>query len=133
MSNKDEALEIINKIGEFSGEDLNSELFLVKKIKELGPEIVSITDGIRGAWGYDGENFYHVGTVGKNLVETTGAGDAFSSGFIAAYLKEKNLEECLKWGIANSGNSLNFFGATGGLLKEEEITEKIKEIKIEKI
>lgn len=133
MANKDEAIEIIDKIGDFSEDDLNKESFLIKKLMELGPKIVSLTDGVRGAWGSDGENFYHVDTIGKNPTETTGAGDAFSSGFVAAFIKGNILSECLKWGTANSGGSLRFYGATEGLLKEEDILEKIKEIKIEKV
>jgi sugar/nucleoside kinase (ribokinase family) len=133
MVNKDEAIEIIDKIGEFSKDDLNDELFLMKKIIELGPQMISLTDGTRGAWGGGGEIFYHVDTAMKNPIETTGAGDAFSSGFIASYIKGNSMEECLKWGIANSASSLKFYGATGGLLRQEEMLEKIKEIKIEKV
>lgn len=134
MLNKDEAIEILSQ-GEnkYLAEDLNDEMFLLKNLKAMGPEIVTLTNGARGAWLFDGRDFLYTQTIGKNPVETTGAGDAFSSGFLAAHLKGKNPEECLRWGIANSGNSLNFYGATQGLLKEEEILEKIKEVKIEKI
>lgn len=128
--NKDEALEIITcQKEDFSRDEMNSEEFLIKKLKELGPKIVALTDGARGAWAYDGEEFIFTETIGKNPVETTGAGDAFASGFIAAFIKGENTKDCLRWGIANSGNSLNFYGATSGLLKEEEMIEKIKEIK----
>lgn len=132
MLNKDEAIEIISRCEiDCFEKDLDEEKFLLKKLKAIGPRVVTLTDGIRGAWLYDGKSFLYTKTVGKNPVETTGAGDAFSSGFLAAYLKEKSLEECLSWGIANSGNSLNYYGATGGLLDEKEIIEKIKEIKTE--
>ena len=134
MLNKDEAIEILSREeNKYSDEDLNNEMFLLKNLKAMGPEIVTLTDGARGAWLFDGKSFLYTQTIGKNPVETTGAGDAFSSGFLAAYLKEKTVEECLKWGIANSGNSLNFFGATGGLLKEEEMLERIKEVVVKKI
>ena len=32
----------------------------------------------------------------ENIVDATGAGDAFWSGFLFAYIKEKPMEECLK-------------------------------------
>lgn len=134
MVNKDEAVEILSGSGnEYSKGDLDSEKFLLISLKNFGPKIVTLTDGARGAWAFDGKEILYAKTIGENPVETTGAGDAFSSGFLGAFLKEKNIEECLKWGIANSGNSLNFYGATKGLLNEAEIVEKIKEIKIEKI
>lgn len=134
MLNKDEAIEILSQ-GEnkYSTENLNDEMFLLKNLRAMGPEIVTLTDGARGAWLFDGKTSLYTQTIGKNPVETTGAGDAFSSGFLAAHLKGKNPEECLKWGIANSGNSLDFYGATQGLLKEEKMLEKIKEVEIERI
>jgi len=32
----------------------------------------------------------------KKLIDTTGAGDAFWSGFLYAYIKEKPIEDCLQ-------------------------------------
>ena len=124
--NKDESIEILNGLGEqFSEPELNDETFLIKKIKELGPKAVALTDGIRGAWGYDGKNLFHILAIEDNPVDTTGAGDAFASGFFAAFVKAKTLDECLKWGAANAGNSVKFFGGTEGLLWEKQIEEKI--------
>lgn len=132
--NKDEALEIVMfEDKNSSKEELESEEFLIKKLKNLGPNIVALTDGARGAWAYDGELFIFTETVGKNPVETTGAGDAFSSGFVSAYLKGKDIEECLRWGIVNSGNSLNFYGAIDGLLKEEDMKKEKNKPEIEKL
>ena len=134
MLNKDEAIEILSQEeNKYSAENLNDEMFLLKNLKAMGPGIVTLTDGARGAWLFDGKISLYTQTIGKNPVETTGAGDAFSSGFLAAHIKGKNPEECLKWGIANSGNSLDFYGATQGLLREEEMLEKIKEVEVKKI
>lgn len=129
--NKDETIEILAGADKnFSEQELNDEIFLIKNIKELGPAMVVVTDGISGAWGYDGKNLSHVLAIENNPVDTTGAGDAFGSGFFAAYVKGKNLEECLQWGAANSGSSVRFYGGIAGLLKEEEILEKIKKLEV---
>jgi sugar/nucleoside kinase (ribokinase family) len=134
MVNKDEAVEILSSEKEkYSESELNDEKFLMETLKKMGPEIVTLTDGSRGAWAYDGKTFMHAKSAADNVVETTGAGDAFSSGFISAYLKGKDTKECLCWGIANSKNSLGFYGATGGLLREEEMPEKIKDIEVKEI
>ena len=132
--NKDEALEIVMfEDKNCSKEELESEEFLMKKLKNLGPNIVALTDGARGAWVYDGESFFFTETMGKNPVETTGAGDAFSSGFVSAYLKGKDIEECLRWGIINSGSSLNFYGAIEGLLKEKDMEREKDKAEIKKL
>lgn len=124
--NKDESMEILSASSEkYSSEELNNEEFLVKKIHSLGPNVVAVTDGIRGAWGYDGKEIIHLPGIKVDAKDSTGAGDAFSSGFLAAHIKGKNLEECIKWGIANSTSTVQYYGAIEGLLDENKISNKI--------
>lgn len=120
--NKDEAIEIVS--GNYKTEsdmDLNDEAYLLKKLKESEAKIIVVTDGERGAWAHDGKKIVHIEATKDKAVDTTGAGDAFSSGFLAAYIKGKDLEECVKWGVKNSGNSIRFYGGVEGLLTENEI------------
>jgi len=119
--NKDEAIEIVEKIGSFEADELNDERFLAEKLHALGARIVVMTDGPRGAWALDGKELLHIDARKEKVADTLGAGDAFSSGFIAAHLKGKELQECLEWGIANSSSVVRYYGAVEGLLKEEEI------------
>ncbi|MFH0969560.1 MAG: carbohydrate kinase family protein [Patescibacteria group bacterium] len=128
--NKDEAIEILFNLGIKTE---GNEIDLIKKIKDFGLKVIVITDGSNGAWGFDGKSLIFAKATLEKAVDSTGAGDAFSSGFMAAYIKGKDLEECLRWGIANGGNVVNFYGGIEGLLKEEEMLEKIKRIEIEKI
>lgn len=130
--NKDEAIEILTTRN-LKPENLNDERYLLEELKNSGAKIVVITDGINGAWATDGEKFVFAEAQAKKAVDTTGAGDAFSSGFLAAYVKGKSLEECLKWGTANGGNSVNFYGGVEGLLRENEMEEKIKNIEVKNI
>ena len=119
--NKDEAIEIVDKLEKAEEEALNDEKFLAEKLHELGSQVIAITDGSRGAWAFDGKDFLHVEARKEKVADTLGAGDAFSSGFIAAYLKGKSLDECLKWGIANSSSVVRYYGAVEGLLSEDKI------------
>ena len=125
--NKDEAIEVVQIMN--PGEDignLNDEEFLVKRIKESGAGVVALTDGSRGAWGCDdGNSVVHVAAQKVQAVDSTGAGDAFSSGFLASYIRGNDLDECLRWGIANGGNVVGFYGGVEGLLDENKILEKI--------
>ena len=125
IMNKDEAIEIVEKTGDFSGEALNDEKFLAEKLHVLGAKVVALTDGARGAWGFDGQEFLHIEAKKEKVADTLGAGDAFASGFIAAQLKGKSLQECLQWGIANSSSVVKFYGAIEGLLQEREIEKKL--------
>ena len=131
--NKDEAIEIMESVMQSFDNKLNDDKFLIKKIKEIGIETVIITDGIRGAWGFDGEQILHVDALVKKAVDTTGAGDAFTSGFLAAHFKGKDLGESLKWGIINSSNSVTEYGGQKGLLNQEEIEKLLSQINVEKL
>jgi sugar/nucleoside kinase (ribokinase family) len=129
--NKDEAIEIVSKMHEdISLETLNDEKFLIEKFAKLEIETVIITDGKRGAWVGSGGKIFFTKGLEVPAVDSTGAGDAFCSGFLASLLKGKEIQECLQWGIANSSSVVCHYGAISGLLTENEISEKIKNIEI---
>ncbi len=123
LLNKDESIDIVAHANKsFSNNQLNDEVTLARSLKELGPKLVALTDGVRGAWICSEDKIFHAGAIRvEDVRDTTGAGDAFSSGFIAAYVMGKELEECAKWGIANSAHVVRQYGANKGVLSEEEI------------
>jgi len=103
----------------------------VKEITEVllksGPETVVVTDGKEGAFAATLEDFFKVGAYPSNRLETTGAGDAFASAFMAAHIKGEKLFDCLKWGVVNSASVIEKVGAQAGLLKSGAIKKRIKE------
>lgn len=132
--NKDEAIEIVTNMHvDADPENIKDEKFLIEKLKSLEPKVVVLTDGTRGAWASDGERFFHAEALKVNAVDSTGAGDSFTSAFLAAYMKSKSLRECLQWGIANSASEVQCYGAIEGLLKEDEIMEKMKEVEAKEL
>ena len=132
FSNKDEAMELLGKVGVGISND-EKEAFLVEKIQELGPNIAVVTDGERGAWITDGEKTFQALAAKEKAVDSTGAGDAFSSGFLAAFIQGKEIEECAKWGILNGGSVVNFYGGTEGLLGVGKIEERLNKVQITKL
>ena len=101
---------------------------LLKKIYELGPETVVITDGPKGAYAYDGNNMYFIKSYPdpKTPYNRTGAGDAFSSTVVSAIILGKTLEEALAWGGINAMSVVQQVGAQKGLLSREKIEEYLK-------
>jgi len=94
------------------------------KIKDY--QVVVITDGSKGAYAYEGKNFYYCPTFPSEVISTLGAGDAFASTFCAAlYRNDKNIGKALMYGSVNSASVVSKFGATEGLLTFEEIEEKL--------
>ena len=96
-------------------------------LKKTGIETVVITDGDNGSYVNYENGFLKVGVYPSRRVESTGAGDAFASGFLAAYLKNKEMLECLKWGVTNGAFVVGKYGAQQGLLSARAIETKVKE------
>lgn len=119
--NKEEAAEIL-KIQD-SSIKIKELLF---KLRDIGPKVVIITDGGEGSYAYDGEKYLHMPIVPAEVVQRTGAGDAFGSGFMAAYISGKTIEECLRWGTVNSASVLEHVGPQIGLLGPERMAEWLK-------
>lgn len=98
---------------------------LLEGIHELGPKIVLITDGKRGAYAYDAGKMWFMPPYPdpKPPINRTGAGDAFSSTFTVAISLGKSVEEALKWGPVNSMSVTQQMGARAGLLTREKLEE----------
>jgi sugar/nucleoside kinase (ribokinase family) len=134
--NKDEAIEIVSlakKDNSINEELINDEKYLAEELKDMGAGVVVITDGIRGAGGCDGEKVLHAGALVRKAVDSTGAGDAFASGFFASFLKGNDLGTCLKWGIANSSSSVTEYGGQRGLLAQGDIENVMQDIELKEI
>lgn len=99
---------------------------LMKALCKLGPKIVVVTDGPKGAYAYDGEEAWFVKIFPVPAIERTGAGDSFSSGFVGAIIRGKTLGEALLWGNANSTSVTQFVGAQKGLLSQAGIKKLVK-------
>ncbi|MEK7390769.1 MAG: carbohydrate kinase family protein [Patescibacteria group bacterium] len=118
--NVEEAKRILKKTGEIKE--------LLVGIHELGPKIVVITDGPKGAYAYDGADFWFMPPYPdpKPPYERTGAGDAFSSTFTVALALGKNLAEALMWSPINSMSVVQDIGSQKGLLTREKLEEYLK-------
>ncbi|KKP89393.1 hypothetical protein A2456_00740 [Candidatus Nomurabacteria bacterium RIFOXYC2_FULL_36_19] len=106
---------------------------LLKKMHELGPENVIITDGPKGAYAYDGKEIYFINPYPdpKPPYSRTGAGDAFSSTIVSATILGKTLPEAMAWGGINAMSVVQQVGAQKGLLSQEKIEEYLKNAPID--
>jgi sugar/nucleoside kinase (ribokinase family) len=109
------------------GGDVNNMHDLFDKLHALGPQVIVITDGPKGAYASDGMRrlFMPPYPDPKPPFERTGAGDAFSSTFVAAAAKGMSLEEALRWAPINSMSVVQKVGSHAGLLTERELLEYV--------
>ena len=96
---------------------------LFDKLHALGPKLVVITDGPKGSYasGPEGRLFMPIYPDPSPPVERTGAGDAFSSTFVAAIIKGESVADAMRWGPVNSMNVVQHVGPHDGLLTETQL------------
>lgn len=114
--NVEEAQLILNE----TGRDIK---VLMKKMQELGPKTVVITDGFEGAYADDGNAQYFMPIYPHTPFERTGAGDAYASTIVSCLAKGMSLADALTWAPINSMSVVQQVGAQKGLLTEEKIKE----------
>lgn len=116
--------------------DLKSENALIQVLLQLGPKEVVLTDGPRGAWAGNKEEAWQIGVYPVKVISKTGAGDAFSAGYLAARFARHDLPHALEWGTANSTGVISAYGPHAGLLNAagvEKMIAKFPEVKPVKI
>lgn len=132
LLNLDEAIEIVGKQNvDATSAQLQDPRFLLGDLKKRGAGVVVITDGAKGAYATeDGEAFWCIPASADELVDTTGAGDAFGSAFVAGLEMTDDLNTALKFGILNSGSVVGAYGAQKGLLNRTEIEAKLDTVEV---
>ncbi len=102
---------------------------LCKALVKLGPKAVVLTDGRRGAYSYSNEGFYYIEEFPGPRIEATGAGDGFTTGYIAALFYGQPHSEALRWGPINAGSVVLKIGPQEGLLTKKEMEAHLKKMK----
>ena len=80
-----------------------------------GVKTVVVKLGSRGCYCAGEDTAFFCGCYHVPVVETTGAGDAFVSGFLTGVGQGKTLEECVQLGTAVSAFAVQAAGATAGV------------------
>ena len=115
------------KTEKFSHDVIHKDIkAMLKTLKVKDYQVVVITDGNKGAYAYEGKNFYFCPTFPADVISTLGAGDSFASTFCAAlYRNGQDIGRALMYGSVNSAGVVSKFSATEGLLTFEEIENKL--------
>lgn len=125
IGNKEEAQRVVKWCQKEVPDDVST---LLKELKSLGPQIVVITDGKKGSCALDEHNNeYSLGIYESEVVERTGAGDSYASGFVAAIMSGKTVHEAMKWGTLNAASVVGKVGAQAGLLTKDKLEKQLQE------
>lgn len=82
----------------------------INRLSQITTGLV-IKNGADGAIGHFGSLRFHSSAFEVTPLDTTGAGDSFNAGFLAAYLKNLPIETCLRWGNYCGAQSTLGYGA----------------------
>lgn len=105
--NKEEAMQIVEGS---DGEELARHLL------NYVPAAV-VSDGPNGVIATDGKTIVQAGMYEDvKVIDRTGAGDAFGSGFLSQWAQGKSLKESIIFGSANSTSVVTKIGAKTGIL-----------------
>jgi len=128
IKQKEELLKLAKKVDVFNVNQEEASLLTrgegaFKKLIEILPKtIVVVTKGVDGVV----VNIPNKGVLTMDgfkvkMVDQTGAGDGFGSGFIGGLAKGLEIEKALKLGVANGASVVTKIGAKQGLIKQQEV------------
>ena len=93
----------------------------VDQLRDLGAGVVCLTLGERGCYVSDGQEAFAQGVRPVEVKDTTGAGDAFWSGFLAAHVAGHDWKACARAGRGVAERKLS----TVGPLKEQLVLAEL--------
>lgn len=118
-----------------TGAPYDSEKEIFQKLDDAILGIIVMTDGPNGVLVSDGSKIYQTGIFKeKELIDRTGAGDAFGSGFVAGLIQKKevcdkglclpyNIEYAIRLASANATAEVEQIGAKNGILTKNEFND----------
>jgi ribokinase len=131
---------------ELTGISFHDEEALFKELDRITPGIVAVTRGDKGATISDGTHIYQVEAMHVDtVVDSTGAGDAFGSGFVAGLIhtgEECKKEACdpgkieysIRLALANATEVIKRIGTTPGIITKDafDASETYQSIEVQK-
>ena len=113
-----------NKRGAYELSQTNDPNETSKKLLEYGPKVIALTLGSDGVLltTIKEQQLFNAFKI-YNVIDTTGAGDAFNAGFVSAFLEDRSLAECVKRGQATSAIKIQGLGAQAALPTKQMVDE----------
>jgi fructokinase len=110
-----------------AGVPISDEAGCVRKLRTKCPGILVITKGARGSVVVLNNVKYRVIIKPLKAIDTTGAGDAFGSGFVAGYMRFKgNVEKSIRLACNNAAGEVSQLGAKNGLIGLDGPWKKVR-------
>ncbi len=109
LPNAAEAMALSRAIGD----DPDDPEDAARRLAARGPAVV-VKDGSRGGFAVADGSLVRAPSRPVRVVDTTGAGDSFAAGFLAARLEGRPLADAVRWAVAAGSLSTRGVGGTDG-------------------
>lgn len=84
---------------------------------ELNLPLLVVTYDVNGSYAYTADKIYYQPIVKpKQIADTTGAGDAYGSGFLGKYVKTGNIQDSMAFAARNASSVIEHISTQKGLL-----------------
>lgn len=127
-------LNVMNCPRRFITEYLNTDDVLAagSELLQQGPDLVTITDGVNGAWLFTESVRLHCEALPVLSLDTTGAGDVFSGALLYGILEDWPVERTLKFACITAALKCERLGNRDALptLAEIEAVLQTKELRL---
>lgn len=94
---------------------------LIRELSDLGPKIIVVTNSDQGSLAISEGEIFSQKAFSHEVVDTTGAGDAFGSTFVFGMVNGYEVADALHLAAINSASVVSKMGAQEGLLTYNEI------------
>lgn len=118
LPNSDEGREILGIV---------DPLEQAQRFHEAGAKTVAITCGAEGTVFINDQLRLRASSYPVEVLDGSGAGDAFDAGYIAGLVAGQDPIGCLKWGSALGASCVRAIGTTPGVFTREEALEFMNE------
>jgi ribokinase len=86
--------------------------------RKLNIPLLVVTHDIKGSYVYTKDKiYYHPIMKEKEKIDTTGAGDAYASGFLGEYSRTDSIPKAMEFATKNATSVIEKLGAQNGLIK----------------
>lgn len=110
-----------------TGIDYKKEEKIFKTLDEHVEGLVVLTDGPKGVLVSNGRSIFEAGIFkNETVVDRTGAGDAFGSGFVAGLMARDDIQYAIKLASANAASVVEKIGAKEGIVTKDQFENNVR-------
>ncbi len=113
-----------------AGVDPKETKAILKIVGDMPRVAFLLTDGKHGAYVRSGGKTLFAPALPGERVNTTGAGDAFGSGFVASWMKHEDIRTALADAMLNAHGVITHMGAKAGILHGDPAGRERRKVRI---